>query len=279
MNNFILINCVLNAPLMLICIISNALVLAAILKTPSLRSPSTVFLCSLAVSDLLVGLVVQPVYIAYELKPGAELTQAINTLFSLVGSVSLSTMTAISVDRFLALQYHMRYPSLMTERRAIYTTATIWLIGIVLSSITLWNRTFAVLAVGIAICILISTFSYTRIYFIVRRHQLQIQVQQQAVESLNAEHNLNMVRSKKSALNTFIYYICMILCYFPIFTFMLIVAVNPDLSGLMIWKVGNTLVFFNSSINPILFCWRLRELRAAVCKTLRQLLGKQTEQS
>ena len=64
----VVINCILNAPLMLTSITGNALVLAAILRTPSLRSvPSTVFLCSLAIIDFLVGLVVQPVYIASKL--------------------------------------------------------------------------------------------------------------------------------------------------------------------------------------------------------------------
>ena len=256
---------------MIICIAGNALVLAAILKTPSLRSPSIIFLCNLAVSDILVGLVVQPIYIAYELKSGALLTDALNTLFSLAGCVSLCTMTAISVERFMALHYHMRYQNLMTEKYAIYTAITLWCFGIVLSTLTLRNTTvmFAVLVVGIAICILISTFSYIRIYLIVRRHQLQIQIQQQAVQSLNREHNINLMRSKKSAASTFIYYICMILCYSPIFTFMLVVAIHPNLSGLVVWKIGNTLVFMNSSINPILFCWRLSELRTAVLKIVR----------
>ncbi len=63
----VIINCVLNAPLMLISIIGNTLVLAAILRTPSLRSPSFILLCSLTVSDVLVGFVVQPLYITYEL--------------------------------------------------------------------------------------------------------------------------------------------------------------------------------------------------------------------
>ena len=53
-----IINCILNAPLIFMSIIGNALVLTAILRTFSLRSaPSILFLCSLAVSDLLVGLV------------------------------------------------------------------------------------------------------------------------------------------------------------------------------------------------------------------------------
>ena len=60
----IIINCVVNAPLMLISIQANALVLAAIIRTPSIRStPHMIMLCSLAVSDFLVGLIVQPIYI------------------------------------------------------------------------------------------------------------------------------------------------------------------------------------------------------------------------
>ena len=266
MSSFTFINCILNVPLMLACVTGNSLTLSAILRTPSLRSPSNIFMCSLAISDLLVGIIVQPVYIAYELKQEPPLTFAINVLFSFTGVVSLCTMTAISVDRFMALQFHLRYQCLMTEKRAMYTSLSLWLFGILSSFVTLWNKTimFAFLAVGIAICIFISTFSYTRIYLIVRHHQFQIRAQQQALQL-----PMNLVRTKRSAISTFIYYICMILCYTPMFSFMSIVAIRPGLSGLMVWKVGNTFVFMNSSINPILFCWRVRELRRAVLKLVR----------
>ena len=266
MSSFTFINCILNVPLMLACVTGNSLTLSAILRTPSLRSPSNIFMCSLAISDLLVGIIVQPVYIAYELKQEPPLTFAINVLFSFTGVVSLCTMTAISVDRFMALQFHLRYQCLMTEKRAMYTSLSLWLFGILSSFVTLWNKTimFAFLAVGIAICIFISTFSYTRIYLIVRQHQFQIRAQQQVLRV-----PMNVVRTKRSAINTFIYYICMILCYTPMFSFMSIVAIRPGLSGLMVWKVGNTFVFMNSSINPILFCWRVRELRRAVLKLVR----------
>ena len=266
MINFTFINCILNAPLMLACVTGNSLILASILRTPSLRSPSTIFMCSLAISDLLVGIIVQPVYIAYELKQEPLLTFAFTMLFIFTGVVSLCTMTAISVDRFMALQFHLRYQCLMTKERAMYTSLSLWFFGILLSFLTLWNKTimFAFLAVGIAICIFISTFSYTRIYLIVRQHQFQIRAQQQALQ-----FPMNMVRTKRSAISTFIYYICMILCYSPMFSFMSIVAIHPSLSGLTVWKVGNTFVFMNSSVNPILFCWRVRELRRAVLKLVR----------
>ena len=266
MSSFTFINCILNVPLMLACVTGNSLTLSAILRTPSLRSPSNIFMCSLAISDLLVGIIVQPVYIAYELKQEPPLTFAINMLFSFTGVVSLCTMTAISVDRFMALQFHLRYQCLMTEKRAMYTSLSLWLFGILSSFVTLWNKTimFAFLALGIAICIFISTFSYTRIYLIVRQHQFQIRAQQQALQL-----PMNLVRTKRSAISTFIYYICMILCYTPMFSFMSVVAIRPSLSGLMVWKVGNTFVFMNSSINPILFCWRVGELRRAVLKLVR----------
>jgi len=103
-------------------------------------------------------------------------------------------MAVISLDRFLALHYHMRYPNLITEKRAVYASATLWVIGILLSSFGFWkgNIYFFTIAVSATICLFISTFSYVRIYFLVRQHRLQIQVQQQAMENLNVEHKVSM---------------------------------------------------------------------------------------
>jgi len=276
----VIINCALNIPLMLISITGNSLELAAILRTPSLRSPSTVFLCSLADSDLIVGLVVQPVYIANEFTSSVSpLNHAENSLSVLACGVSLVTMTAISVDRFLALHCHMRYPNLMTEKRALYTSGTIWLTCIMSSCLSLWSRKsyFLIIAVGVAICLLISSCSYVRIYQIVRQHQLQIHAQQQAVGNLNSTHNLNMVQSKKSAINTFLFYLCMILCYSPVFISTLIEIVSRTHTS-KAWTLADAVAFMNSSINPILYCWRLRELRTAVLKTVRKTFCKQTEE-
>ena len=125
----VIANCILNAPLMLLSIIGNALVLVAILRTPSTRLPSFVFLCNLAVSDLLVGLVVQPAYIAEQIvRTVSALPKAVREMGFAGCSVSLWTMTAITVDRFLALHCHLQYPNLMTTSRAIYTIVTIWLL-------------------------------------------------------------------------------------------------------------------------------------------------------
>ena len=271
----VVLNSVLNAPLIVTAILGNTLVLAAILTTPSLRSPSVMLLCSLAVSDLLVGLVVQPVYFAY-LQTGEDfLYQPLTVMAFSACCVSLYTITAVSVDRFLALHYHMRYSNLMTAHRAMKISAILWLICFLLSLFSLWDKSFyfTSIAVNIVICILISTVCYIKIFRIVHRHQFQIHSQKLAVKSLNTENIQNIQRKKLYAINTFIYYIVMITCYVPAFVGISILIISPK-SWTGSWIIAETLVFMNSSINPILYCWRHRELRLAVVKTVRLMLCK-----
>ena len=266
-------NCILNAPLMLLSIIGNALVLVVILGTPSLRSPSVIVLCNLAVSDLLVGLVVQPVYVAAEIAITVRALLQAAKLMGFAGfGVSLTTMTAITVDRFLALHYHLQYPNLMTTSRAIYTIITIWCIITLFSFSILWSLSiyyfFATFC--ITICLLVCLVCFIKIYRIVRRHQLQIHVQQQAVENSTDTNKQQIRQTTKSAKNIFIYFLVMILFYTPSFFVHIFSAINY-LNSRILWTFPVTVAFMNSSINPFLYCWRIPGLRTAVFKTARLL--------
>ena len=200
-------NCILNAPLMLLSIIGNALVLVVILGTPLLRSPSVIVLCNLAVSDLLVGLVVQPVYIVEQMvKTVPKLQEATRGMGFAGCGVSLWTMTAITVDRFLALHYHLQYPNLMTTSRAIYTIITIWCIITLFTFSFIWSPSiyhYYVSAFGITISLLVNLVCFIKIHRIVRRHQLQIHVQQQAVDNLTDTNNNHIRQSTRSANRNF----------------------------------------------------------------------------
>ena len=276
----VLANCILNAPLMLLSIIGNALLLVAIMRTPSIRSPSVIFLCSLAVSDLLVGLVVQPVYIVEQMvKTVPKLQEAVGGMGFAGCGVSLWTMTAITVDRFLALHYHLQYPNLMTTSRAIYTIITIWCIITLFSFSTLWSLSiyyfFATFC--ITICLLVCLVCFIKIYRIARRHQLQIHVQQQVVENSTDTHKQQIRQSTKSAKNIFIYFLTMILCYSP-FSIVVIISGFTSLDLQVIRTFPVTVAFMNSSINPFLYCWRMTELRTAVLKTAKLLSCRQTDE-
>ncbi len=276
----VIINCVLNAPLMLISIAGNALVLAAIIRTPSIRSTSTIMLCSLAVSDLLVGLIAQPIYIVRELSKDRFAYHVWSAIGPSLCVVSLLTITAITMDRFLALHYHMRYATLVTQSRVKFVLVIIWLISFLISGFDYWSPRLHnfISGVIIIICLIISTLSYIRIYRIVRRHQLHIDAQQQAVQSSNAENNLNMVRLKRSAMNTFVFYIALVACYFPLYVLLTLHGI-VDKDWQPEWDFAHTAVFMNSSINPFLYCWRISELRTAVVKSARQMLCRQTEEN
>ncbi|XP_068751779.1 adenosine receptor A2b-like [Montipora capricornis] len=270
----VLINCSLNVPLMVIGIAGNSLVLLAIYTTPSLRSTASVlFLGSLAVSDLLVGLVVQPVYVASGFVRNHFLDSVSSVLSFATCGTSLLSITAVSVDRFLALHYHMRYPTLVTCQRAKLVLAVLWLAIFLLSGIYFWNvlAYFLLISIGVSLCLIISIGSYTRIYRIVQHQRRKIIHQRQAV-SLQTIDAPNMFFLKKSAFNSFLFFIVMVIFYLPMCLSMSLYVTTKKWEPA--WSLATTAVFMNSSVNPFLYCWRLKELRTAVSKIIKKMYCK-----
>lgn len=273
--------CLLNVPLMLISILGNAVVLGAIKRTPSIRSTSMILLCSLAVSDLLVGVIGQPIYIADLLTKNSFISQLSVMVGFSVCTVSLLTISAISVDRLLAVHFHLRYPTLVTKSRIKYTLVIIWSISFVVSGFNLWNKRVYHLLVApvIFICLIVSTCCYIRIYQIVRRHQSEMRAQQISVQiNNNGRDGTHVVELRKSAINTFVFYITLVICYSPAYILL-------TLNGLLHltwqpeWNFATTVIFTNSTVNPFLYFWRLPKLRKAMVDTVRQMICKQTEET
>nr|XP_058941764.1 melanocyte-stimulating hormone receptor-like [Pocillopora verrucosa] len=254
----------------------NLLVIFSVFRTPSLRSPSTTLLCGLAASDVIVGLIAQPLFIIRELIPNDTLFH-MAFFFSCSGcGVSLLTMTLISLDRYAALHYHMRYATMVTSKRVICTLATMWFVIYVAFGIYFWKGVvyFLVAACFIISCLLLSTFSYVRIYRIVKQHQRQIQVQTQVFQGPNIGSNFNIIRLKRSTINTFIFYIFLILCYSPIFPLVIVDVLLRNQVWCDSLMYATTVIFMNSAINPILYCCVLKDLRKAFLRAARKVFCK-----
>ena len=218
-----IVNCVFNAFLTISAIIFNSVTIQALRKTSSLPVPLKTLLLSLAVSDLGVGLIVEPFYFGLLVKwlQRDNSTEATCTTFLVIScifsSASFLGVMALSTDRFLALHLHLRYQELVTHKRAVSVVISIWVFSAFVSRLFVYeNFSNVVMSVIGVVCLLITAMFYFKIYLAVRRHRNQIQalqVQQVAQKGQTA----NAARLRKSAVGVFYVYLVFWLCYVPQF--------------------------------------------------------------
>ena len=165
----------------------NSITIHAIRKTSSLPKPLKTLLLSLAVSDLSVGLLVQPLYIA-RLAMGLEQNTENNTThgntgiaFRIIGYflcwASFFGVFALTVDRFLAIHLHLRYQQFVTHKRAVAVVIITMVLSSFLSSFPWWiSESYRQIYIGIEVfCSVIHAILCFKIYSTVRRYRNQIQ--------------------------------------------------------------------------------------------------------
>ena len=260
--------------------LGNALILVALHRQSSLNPPSKLFLRCLAFSDLCVGLIAQPVavvsllsavYHRWNLCQVGELLWFSSSIL-LVG-FSLGTLTAISVDRLLALLLSIRYRQVVTMKRARLLIALFLLLSIV-NCFLQYTDLFAFLlysAVTWFLCLITSIYCYVRI-LLALRNLIQVHVSPQ--EQQNGISPLNVSQYKRTVSTALWIFAALIICYAPFGLLLIVNAILPELSGSLAdlyFFFAVTLVYLNSSLNPMLYFWKIRELRHAVKETLRKL--------
>ena len=255
----------------MIALIGNSIVILALLKTTSLHPPSKVFLGSLALTDLFVGVVSQPFYVMILLLRGKiclyiQIIAVISA--NLFGGASLLTVTAISVDRLLALKMMLRYKQVVTSRRTRFTVAIFWLVSVIISIMLVVNSFIIlhIICTVLLLCTVTSTYCYARIYNILRHHQNQIQVihVQAAPLSEGSTSLIVISRYKKTVSSALWVQGVFLACYSPyLFTIIFILTGRSISSFRFFWELAVSLVLLNSSLNPFIFCWKIDGVRKA----------------
>ena len=193
--------------------------------------------------------------------------KAFNIMLNLFSSASFLGVVAISVDRFLAIHLHLRYQELVTHRRIVDVVISIWLYSVFLSLMALWvpsNNRSLLTSITAGICLLVTTVVYIKIYSAVRRHKNQIQALQ--------VQNPNFASLIKSAVSTFWVYLVFLVCYLPTLICLAVIAIyGPNIALKRTLFFSCTLVFLNSSLNPVIYCWKMRHIRQAIMTTLRNM--------
>ena len=263
--------------------LGNALILVALRKESSLHPPSKLLYRCLATTDLCVGLITEPLYVTYLMSLVHEkwnLCRYVLDSVVIVGytlsSVSLLTMTAISVDRLLALLLGLRYRQVVTLKRTYVIVVTFWVLATVAGMLYLRNHliTFWYGYIVISLCIVISMFSYSKIFLILRRQQTQVddQVQQQQPQPSQAIP-LNIARYRKAVSSALWVQLALVVCYLPygvVSAWFRSARQTP--SNFLAWELTITLVYINSSLNPLLYCWKISEVQQAVKQTITDAL-------
>ena len=191
--------------------LGNSLILFALHKDKSLHPPSRLLLRCLTVTDLSVGVIGQPAAITlllsainenWKLCRVAKYLAHVTTTIS--SGVSLATLTAIGVDRLLALLLGLRYRQVVTVKRVRTSIFLFWLKSSVVGALFVWDMTayFISSAVLVMLEIVMSTYSYGRIFYTIRRQQTQVQ---DTFASQKGSISPNMARYKKTVINALVH--------------------------------------------------------------------------
>ena len=273
--------------------LGNILVLSAIQKCESLRSSSKALLFSLAMTDLFVGIIVLPLFIAYQLTIILEMSTYYCVIVvsyvrtsAFISSTSLFTIVTISVERYLAFRLRLRYRAVVKFKRVVSILVSEWIIAALCSGLWFWNAKASVIlsTVSLISCCLTALVCYFAIRRGIRGHVTQIRQQQNHGRTAIAG-NFDLPHYRKTLRNVMWISGLLIACYTP-FLLALFAAliVGRTNSTRLAADFSVIAVYLNSSLNPVLYCWRIKDLRDKVmenchriCNCLSHLIRSPTQ--
>ena len=209
--------------------------------------------------------------------PGCGVLQNFLFLANLFAHISFYLLVAISVDRFLAVHLHLRYQELVTYKRVVSVVVFISLLSVFVSSMTFWvpqHIRHLYLVIDEFICICTTTVAYVRVYLAVHRHKNQIQGQGVQLGALSGEMLTGTI---KTVVSVFYVHVMFLVCYLPLFIFLASTKIIG--SGIILKKIylfSLSFIFLNSSLNPLIYGWKMRHIRHAVVDILRSMSCKRT---
>ncbi|XP_041642147.1 trace amine-associated receptor 13c-like [Cheilinus undulatus] len=257
-------------------VILNLLVIISISHFRQLHTPTNLLLLSLAISDLLVGLLVMPVETVRFIETCWLLGNLMCALSYIVGftltSASVGNMVLISIDRYVAICYPLQYSNQVTHRRVKLSVCLCWACSFLYNGLILkdhlrqpdrYNSCFGECVVVINYvsgtvdlvftfigpCLVIIVL-YMRVFIVAvsQARAMQNHVRAAAVRNVR----ITAKKSEKKAARTLgVVILVFLLSFCPYY--------YPSLSGQDIsnsassWAIVSWLLYFNSCLNPLIY--------------------------
>ena len=288
-----IVNVVVNTFSCYTTIMLNIVLIFALRRTSSLPKTLKALILSVAVSDLGIGLVVQPLYIArmimqiqqtddQETSNGTD--RALRLIGRTLGYASFFGVTTISVDRFLAIHLHLKhqelltYQEIVTYKRVVAAVILSWILSACLALTGVLSSKNVCSLIGMTVglvCLLTMGLIYFKISTVVRRHTVQVHAQPAQAVAPNEESHSNFERLKKTAVCTFYVYLLFLACHLPMTIVILTGRQKNKMKHLLIY--ARTLIYLSSSLVPLVYCWKFRHIRCAIKNILRDIFASQNQ--
>ena len=257
--------------------LGNILILIALRKVTSLHPPTKLLFQCLAITDLGVGLTSQPLFATVLLIDYRNVNWSVSVIFFnylsiIFCGVSLLISTALSVDRLLALLLGLRYRHVVTLKRVRIAVACCWLTALVTALVIFLTggKIFPRIAmILIILSVIISLSSYTKIVLKLRQHQTSVQENVHQGMGNAGGVPVNLEQYKRTVVSIALVQVALIACYVPFLITLMLVQLNSTPNNVFV-LVSTTFLYLNSSLNPFLYCWRIKEVRQAVLGTIKR---------
>ena len=258
-------------------ILLNLLMMIAVKTKARLQSMSNMALACLALTDVMVGLVVQPLFIAQiwniiqgETTASACSIQIASKLSSFLFCLSsIIHLSLISVDRYIAIMRPYIYFQTVTKPRVLIATALAWTVTLIINTLLLIDVEMIRAIFTAVVFSLISVVVFCNMIVYREAHRQEKQIAAQQIDIATKENFLSHKRAFKL---TLMIITLTVISYFPGTIFLRFKEPLKNVVSLgtltSIFMVVGTVAAFNSLVNPFIYCIRLRQFRVAFIELL-----------
>lgn len=256
-------------------VLLNLLVIAAVKRRPRLQNNANILLACLAGVDALTGLVVQPLLIAeaaVNLREAEDQTRCL--LLGLAGgalhvlcSSSIFHLALVTFERFIAIKYTLHYLRIVTVEKIRGAVVSIWVLTVLMELLRFgvtWHLKEATIYFSVVTVLVMAGL----VFFIVSCHiwlfrETSRQRRKIKAEQIPQEEMRKFSTENKALKTTTCVVVAVLLCYLPLTLFMLIIMQFRVLLNLIpiLRPWVPTLTALNSLLNPLIYCWRQKEMR------------------
>ena len=258
-------------------VLLNVLVIMAVKTRPRLQSKANILLACLAVTDAATGLIVQPAFILWMILKLLGIDNQTRVVSEFIMSNLLRAMfvssslhlTLVTFERLVAIKFPLHCYDIVNNKKIKVAVTAFWVIGLlsvvlkVAPNLAVFSN--ALTGFALILSIVFIAFSYIILYRETRRHEKMIKTQQLPQEEVER------FAKESKALKTTVYVVgAVVMCFMPVVIILLVASFMMVSNSWSQSWLSNMRVFvptvrtcgvLNSLLNPLIYCWRQREMR------------------